>query len=121
MTSKNQFFKKYSKLFKENYKNNFYFEDTFIASENLDEITRYNISTKEELEKLLSSNDEEAIQTLHNQIMGFLFGDGEDYQSSFEETSGSGDFCWYLDQGDVEICADLDGFKYKRVRFWKDG
>jgi len=93
---------------------------SFIPESEFSELTKSEITSLDEVNKLITSGNEDDLLNFNNQIMAFIFGDGENYQGSYEEKKRSGDYCWYLDLGNIEIDDKNKGIKYSGVRFYKN-
>ena len=77
------------------------------------------VSSVDELTKYLENLDEDELVEFHNRTMAHIFGDGDNYQGSYEEKSGSGDYDWYLDLGEFKLTDDPQyPVRYEGVRFY---
>jgi hypothetical protein len=75
-------------------------------------------STMDDLKTLLESDDINEITELNNSIMNWAFAEGNNFQGSYEEVEGSGEYNWYLDFGKVEFQPDGKEAKYVGVRLY---
>jgi len=83
-------------------------------------IDYYLLKNLKDLNHLLENNDEDEIAELHNSIMSYIFGDGENFQGSFESNKGDQIYNWFLDFGEINFNFDNKGFQYKNCRFYKE-
>lgn len=120
--SKVEFLENFEAEFIGNDQDGYDYKGFFIKEDDLKNITKGIINNLEELQSLISNaeENEDEISELNNTIMAYIFGDGDEFQGSYEEEPESGDYCWYLDFGHIEIDYDKKGFNYKGVRFYKD-
>lgn len=95
----------------------------FIEESTLAAATGHLASTLDEVDDILASeNDDDggdAFTELNNAIMAYIFGNGDEFQGSFEEETGSGDYDWYLDFGDIKVDRSQGGIFYSGVRFYR--
>ncbi|MDG1661256.1 MAG: hypothetical protein P8H40_07770 [Winogradskyella sp.] len=82
------------------------------------EVTDNMASTMDDLKTLLESDDIDEITELNNSIMNWAFAEGNNFQGSYEEVEGSGEYNWYLDFGKVEFQPDGKEAKYVGVRLY---
>jgi len=118
--TKKQFLTKFKSQFIGSDKKGYDHNGGFIPESKLSELSKYQITSLDEVNELITGGDDDDLLNFNNQIMAFLFGDGEDYQGSYEEIKGDGDYCWYLNIGNIEIDNKNNGIKYTGVRFYKD-
>ena len=121
--TKDEFLESFKDEFVGNDKAGYNYNGFFIEEANLASATNNIASTLDEVEEILANQeDEEGGETyteLNNAIMAHIFGDGDEFQGSYEEEAESGDYDWYLDFGDIEIDRGKSGVKYSGVRFYK--
>lgn len=119
--TKAEFLEKFKNEFKGNDKTGYEYEGFSFAESDLKEITHHTYSSLDDIEQVIENREEDDGEhsELNNMIMSHLFGDGDDFQGSYEEEEGSGDYCWYLDFGNIEIDKNKKCLNYKGVRFSK--
>lgn len=122
--TKNDFLENFADEFTGNDKDGYDFKVFFIKESDLSNVTDGIANDLNELEKVIAREEDEddvdgELTELNNKIMAYIFGDGEDFQGSFEEELESGDYCWYLDFGDIQIDRNKNGFNYTGVHFYK--
>lgn len=120
--TKDQFIENFKTEFDGNDKDGYDYKGYTIPEENLKEITNHSFSTLDEIQNIIENpeDNEDEFTELNNSLMAHIFGDGDEFQGSFEEEEGSGDYCWYLDFGTIEIDTTKKCLKYLDVRFYKD-
>ena len=119
--TKNDFLENYADEFAGNDENGYDYKGIFIKDSDLSYVTGRIVNDLKELEDIIPRDNEDGddeFTELNNKIMAYIFGDGEDFQGSFEEELESGDYCWYLDFGDIQIDRNKNGFNYTGVRFY---
>lgn len=120
--TKSQFLKYFKDEFKGSDKSGYDYKGFVIREKELKEMTHHTYTALGEIENIIENrtDNEDEYTELQNMIMAYLFGDGDDFQGSYEEEEGSGDYCWYLDFGDIEIDKKNKCIKYSGVRFYND-
>tara|TARA_B100000686_G_C16778516_1_gene970202 strand:+ start:162 stop:530 length:369 start_codon:yes stop_codon:yes gene_type:complete len=118
--TKHEFINKFKEDFTGDDNKGYLHNGSFISESELSEITNNEITNLGEVEQLLNTGTEDELIDFNNQLMAFIFSDEEEFQGSYEEKEGSGDFCWYLDFGNIEIKKDKKGINYTGVRFYKE-
>tara|TARA_Y100000294_G_scaffold172958_1_gene188366 strand:- start:637 stop:999 length:363 start_codon:yes stop_codon:yes gene_type:complete len=86
----------------------------FIPFSSLYDATGGAASNINEFKKILKSEYSDDLIQLHNSIMGFIFGGGENFQGSYEGSEG----VWFLDFGKITIRSEQDRIKYSGIRFY---
>lgn len=116
--TKQDFLEKYTQ-FQGNDDDGYEFPSIEIESDDLVGLSGGLIEDLEMLGNILENPDdnEEIMLELNNSIMNRIFGDGESFQGSFEEEKGSGEYCWYLDFGNILIDED-NVVQYAGIRFY---
>ncbi len=119
--TKADFLSNFKSEFKGNDKNGYDYCGYSIPEKKLKDVTNHSFATLDEIENIIENRDEneDEYSELNNSIMAHIFGDGDEFQGSYEEEEGSGDYCWYLDFGDIEIDQKNKCLNYKGVRFYK--
>jgi hypothetical protein len=113
--TKEQFLLDYQDIFEGDDQNGYVAKIQFISD--IYTYTNQDAGTLDELTDILEEEDEDRLTELHNSIMAHLFGDGENYQGSFEAESnqGNGDYDWYLYFGNIVLDNDSEGFVYRNI------
>lgn len=119
--TKSEFLKNFNSEFAGDDQVGYNYKGIFIEEDRIKEITKGMLNNISDLEKLIRTPDESGddFTELNNLIMAHIFGDGDEFQGSYEEEAGSGNYSWYLDFGDIEIDRKRNGFSYTGVRFYK--
>jgi hypothetical protein len=118
--TKNEFLKKFQHSFFGNDIDGYTFKGANFSVSEIRDITNGFARDLDELEELCNDSDNDDWTELHNAILANLFGDGENFQGSYEEKAGSGESNWFLDFGKIEIAHVGEGFSYSDVRFYRD-
>ena len=121
--TKDEFLGKFKDEFVGNDKKGYKYNGFFIEEKNLSSATGHIASTLDEVEEILANKDTEEggeVSTeINNAIMAHIFGDGDDFQGSYEVKAGSGDYDWNLDFGNIELDRKKGGIQYSGVMFYK--
>jgi len=120
--TKDEFLENFGSEFVGDEKRGYDYQGFEIPAAQLKDITKQAYSTLDEIETMLKDpeNYGDELTDLNNTLMAFIFGDGDEFQGSYEEESGSGDYCWYLDFGNIQIDKENKCLRYVGVRFYKD-
>jgi hypothetical protein len=119
--TKNDFLENFKEEFTGNDENGYDYKGIFIKESDLSNVTDGIANDLNELEEVIAKEDDDdgELTEINNKIMAYIFGDGDDFQGSFEEELESGDYCWYLDFGDIQVDRNKNGFNYTGVRLYK--
>jgi hypothetical protein len=122
--SKDDFLENFKDEFSGDDKSGYDYKGFFIEESNLASATNHIASSLDEIDAILENKEndaegEDSYTELNNAIMAHIFGDGDDFQGSYEEELESGDYDWYLDFGDIEVDRNKGGINYTGVRFYK--
>jgi hypothetical protein len=119
--AKREFLRKFGTRFSGNDMDGYNFESVYVAASEVREITNGVIDDFEELKTLCKikpyTHENDDWSETHNSILANIFGDEENYQGSYEEVAGSGDYNWYLNFGKFKIDQAGEGFIYIDVHF----
>jgi hypothetical protein len=118
--TKQEFLEKFGSRFSGNDINGYVLENVYISVADIKNLTNGIIENLNQLSAMctIDAHDNDDWIELHNCLLANILGDGENYQGSYEEYSGSGDYNWYLDFGSIEI-PHKKGFIYSGVRFYQ--
>lgn len=123
--TKAQFIDRFKQEFSGDDKSGYTFRDVHLSESDLGQITEGLIVCIGELRQLLTdvSNGqrEDEYADVHNFVMAHVMGDGKVYQGSFEESLGTGDYCWFLDFGAFSIDSSEKRIMYSGIKLYKDG
>jgi len=76
-------------------------------------------SSIDDLKAIFESEDDDKITELNHTIMNHAFGNGEEFQSAYQESKNSENYNWHLEVGKVTFQPGGQSIKYVDVRLCK--
>lgn len=123
--TKAQFVDRFKQGFSGDDKSGYTYRDVHLSETDLEQITEGLIVGIGELRQLLddvsNGQREDEYADVHNFVMAHVMGDGKVYLGSFEESLGTGDYCWFLDFGAFRIDSSEKRIIYSGIKLYKDG
>jgi len=114
MISYEKFIEKWKDKFEEITPNKFKSKSFYISFTQIYDATRKQANDIKELKDILNNNNDDEINEIHNSFMSYIFGDGKDYQATFEGNGGN----WFIDWGEIKIEEEQERINYNNVLFY---
>lgn len=114
MISYEKFIEKWKDNFEEISPYKFKSKSFYISFTQIYDATRKQANNIKELKDILNGSNDDEINELHNSIMSYIFGDGKDFQATYEGNGGN----WFIDWGEIKIEEEKERINYNNVLFY---